>query len=76
MNRKLVRNLHKIGIGNLIFNVVNGIIMLFVMVVMIYPFWNTIAVSFNDAQDTLRGGLHYFHVFFPPTVTNMYLETI
>lgn len=60
MKRKLVRNLHKIGIGNLIFNVVNGIIMLFVMVVMIYPFWNTIAVSFNDAQDTLRGGITLF----------------
>lgn len=52
--------LKKIGTGNLIFISINGIIMLFVIIVMIYPFWNTIAVSFNDAQDTLRGGITLF----------------
>lgn len=31
--------------------------MFLIAVAMIYPFWNTIAVSFNDAQDTLRGGI-------------------
>jgi len=41
----------------LIFNIVNGVIMAIVMIVMVYPFWNTIAVSFNDAMDTLRGGI-------------------
>ena len=40
-----------------VFGVINGLIMLFVIVVMIYPFWTTIAVSFTDAQDTLRGGI-------------------
>lgn len=39
------------------FDVVNGIIMVIVAIIMIYPFWNTIAVSFNDAQDSLRGGI-------------------
>ena len=34
--------------------------MLATIVVMLYPFWNTIAVSFNDAQDTLRGGITFF----------------
>jgi putative aldouronate transport system permease protein len=34
--------------------------MIFIAVIMIYPFWNTIAVSFNDAQDTLRGGITLF----------------
>lgn len=43
--------------GDMAFRLVNGLIMLFVIVVMIYPFWNTIAISFNDAQDTLRGGI-------------------
>ena len=43
--------------GNVIFTIVNTLIMLCVIVVMQYPFWNTIAVSFNDAQDTLRGGI-------------------
>ncbi len=39
------------------FYVVNTLIMLLVIVIMLYPFLNTIAVSFNDAQDTLRGGI-------------------
>ena len=50
----------KTKIENAVFNCLNGLIMIFVVVVMIYPFWNTIAVSFNDAQDTLRGGIKLF----------------
>lgn len=50
----------KTKVENLIFNSINAVIMLFVIVIMIYPFWNTIAVSFNDAQDTLRGGISLF----------------
>jgi putative aldouronate transport system permease protein len=34
--------------------------MFIVIVVMVYPFWNTIAVSFNKSQDTLRGGITFF----------------
>ena len=40
-----------------VFDVVNVLIMFLVIVIMLYPFLNTIAVSFNDAQDTLRGGI-------------------
>lgn len=40
-----------------VFDIVNYLIMLIVAVVMLYPFLNTIAISFNDAQDTLRGGI-------------------
>jgi putative aldouronate transport system permease protein len=29
-------------------------------VIMLYPFWNTIAVSFNEAVDTIRGGITLF----------------
>ena len=50
----------KHNLGDLTFHTVNGIIMIFIAVIMIYPFWNTIAVSFNDAQDTLRGGITLF----------------
>ena len=52
---------------NIIFTCVNTLIMLCVIVVMLYPFWNTVAVSFNDAQDTLRGGIKLF-----PRVFSMY----
>lgn len=60
-----MKNLWKIRIGkhslgDVTFHLVNTIIMLFVVVIMLYPFWNTIAISFNDAQDTLRGGITLF----------------
>ncbi|MBO4367413.1 MAG: carbohydrate ABC transporter permease [Clostridia bacterium] len=40
-----------------VFDIINALIMLLVIVIMLYPFLNTVAVSFNDAQDTLRGGI-------------------
>ena len=44
----------------IIFYSINTIIMVLVMIVMIYPFWNTIAVSFNNSRDTLRGGITFW----------------
>lgn len=44
----------------IVFYTVNTAIMLCVIVIMLYPFWNTIAVSFNNSQDTLRGGITFF----------------
>ena len=43
-----------------IFYTINTLIMLTVIIVMLYPFWNTIAVSFNNAQDTLLGGITFY----------------
>ncbi|MDR0784592.1 MAG: carbohydrate ABC transporter permease [Treponema sp.] len=40
-----------------IFTIVNVLIMLIIGAVTLYPFWNTIAVSFNNATDTTRGGV-------------------
>ena len=49
--------LHKQRFKLPVFDMINVLIMLFVIVVMLYPFLNTVAISFNDAQDTLRGGI-------------------
>ncbi|MBQ6383114.1 MAG: carbohydrate ABC transporter permease [Clostridia bacterium] len=49
--------LHKKRFKLPVFDMINVLIMLFVIVVMLYPFLNTVAISFNDAQDTLRGGI-------------------
>lgn len=41
--------------------VIDAIIVLFlciVIVVMLYPLWNTLIVSFNDARDSIKGGLY------------------
>lgn len=46
--------------------------MISTIVVMIYPFWNTIAISFNDAQDTLRGGI----TLFPRVFSTYSYETV
>jgi len=40
-----------------IFVFFNTLLMLFVIVVMLYPFLNTLAVSFNNATDSLKGGI-------------------
>lgn len=57
---------------SLIFYTVNTLIMLSVIVVMVYPFWNTIVVSFNNAKDTLLGGITFY-----PRVFSLYnYETV
>lgn len=44
--------------GDVIFDVINGIIMVLFLVVELYPLLNTIAISFNDGTDALRGGIY------------------
>jgi putative aldouronate transport system permease protein len=44
-------------IENVIFTFCNTVFMLLFAFCMLYPFWNTIAVSLNEATDTLRGGI-------------------
>jgi putative aldouronate transport system permease protein len=44
--------------GDLAFEIFNYTFMILLMVVTLYPFWNTLAVSFNDATDSLRGGIY------------------
>ncbi|AEE95418.1 carbohydrate ABC transporter permease [Mahella australiensis] len=52
-NNRIKRN----SLEPVIFHTVNTLLMLIVVVVMLYPFWNTVAVSFNNAMDTLKGGI-------------------
>ena len=44
--------------GDIIFDTVNLIIMILFTITMLYPLLNTVAVSFNDGTDALRGGIH------------------
>jgi putative aldouronate transport system permease protein len=41
-----------------IFDVVNHILLLLFLCLMLYPFINIIAISFNDGSDALRGGVY------------------
>ena len=44
-------------ISNIIFDTIIYLVLAFVVVATVYPFWNTIAISLNDGLDSLRGGI-------------------
>ena len=46
--------------GNLAFDAVNALFMLFLVTATLYPFVNTLAVSLNESLDTVRGGIYLF----------------
>lgn len=48
----------KKSIGDRIFVVCNTIFMVAFVVITLYPVLNTLAISFNDGIDTVRGGIH------------------
>ena len=72
MAATIAKRRRKLRPGDVIFRLINGLIMISTIVVMIYPFWNTIAISFNDAQDTLRGGI----TLFPRVFSTYSYETV
>jgi putative aldouronate transport system permease protein len=47
-------------IENISFHSVNTCFLLLLSFITLYPFWNTIAISFNDALDSIRGGITFF----------------
>ena len=47
-------------LSNIIFDTIIFLVLSFVVVSTVYPFWNTIAVSFNDGLDSLKGGITFF----------------
>lgn len=48
----------KFKLKNFIFTSVVGLILTIFVIITIYPIINTLAVSFNDAMDSLRGGIY------------------
>ena len=44
-------------LANLIFDIIIYLTLIFVVVATVYPFWNTVAISFNDGLDSLTGGI-------------------
>jgi len=50
--------IYKDGLGGFVFDVIIYVTLLFLLVVTLYPFLNIIAVSFNEAIDSLAGGIH------------------
>jgi putative aldouronate transport system permease protein len=58
VNAIIKRRRKSISIKSLIYHFIIGLIMAMFVVVTLYPILNTLAISFNDAIDSLRGGIH------------------
>ncbi len=43
-----------------IFNVINVIFMIFFLAIIALPLWNIVALSFNDATDSIKGGIYFW----------------
>mgnify|MGYP000123499599 FL=1 len=52
------RRRKSLDIKGLIYQTIIGLILVIFVIVTLYPIINTLAVSFNDAIDSLRGGIH------------------
>lgn len=48
---------HRIKRGDIVFPVVNTLLLILLMIITLYPVLNTVAISFNDGTDALRGGI-------------------
>lgn len=58
MRQGKTSTIRRFSFGDRLFDVCNVIFMVCLMTVTIYPFMNMIAVSFNDANDAVRGGIY------------------
>lgn len=72
--------------GDRLFDTINILIMLIIVLATLYPFINSAAISLNDANDTTKGGITFYPrvftlrnyelIFTNPKVYNAYLITI
>jgi len=72
--------------ADIIFDIANITILLLVIVVTLYPFINSTAISLNDSNDTTRGGISFYPrvptlrnyelIFQNPKIWNAYFITI
>ncbi|WP_037288062.1 carbohydrate ABC transporter permease [Saccharibacillus sacchari] len=51
-------NTKRIRLEPVIFHTLNGLLMIAIAVITLYPFLNTFAVSLNAGNDTIRGGIY------------------
>jgi putative aldouronate transport system permease protein len=77
---------HHSGVGDYLFDIFNYTFLVFLCVVMLYPFLNQLAVSLNEASDSLRGGIYlwpreftwanYEHVFGEASIVNSFFISV
>lgn len=82
-SQKTKRKARRQGI---VFPIVNTLVMILLMIITLYPVWNTVALSFNDGIDAVRGGIYlwprlfslrsYQVIFADEIIYNAFLITI
>jgi len=50
----------KSSLFDIVFDIFIYLIMIFVLIITLYPFLNVLAISFNESIDSMRGGIHIF----------------
>jgi putative aldouronate transport system permease protein len=48
----------KLKLKNIVYSLIIGLILTLFVIITVYPIINTLAVSFNEAMDSIRGGVH------------------
>jgi putative aldouronate transport system permease protein len=71
---------------NIIFTICNTLFLLLLCVIMLYPMLNTLAISFNEATDSIKGGIYlwprkfslrnYEVVFNMHTITSAFMMSV
>lgn len=62
------------SMGNFLFDNINKIIMVTFCLLICYPLWYILVISFNDGADALRGGIYFWPREFTLTNYTMVLE--
>lgn len=55
-----IKRRKKMATSDLIFHICNYTFLALFIIVTLYPVWNTVAYSFNDGSDAVRGGIHFW----------------
>ena len=58
MSEIVIKKRKKISVWDTVFVVCNTLFMILFVVITLYPVLNTLAISFNDGTDALRGGIY------------------
>lgn len=56
MNQKVIRK--NLSMENVVFTTLNSAFLIIISITMVYPLLNTLAISFNEGMDTVRGGIY------------------
>lgn len=54
----MMKGMRTTSTADVVFYICNAIFMTSLVIITLYPFLNTLAISFNDAADTMKGGVY------------------